>query len=91
MNIGHQWYTHERTKKAITAIALLFFPAYTADRLANTALREVHKGPANVRFSTSPADEVAEIAVRKVIGGFYYHTDFTLGGGRILHNYISNG
>lgn len=62
----------------------------TSTRLTNTALREVHKGPANLSFGTSPADGIAKIAVRKVIGGFYYNTDFTLGGGRVLHNYIAN-
>lgn len=60
----------------------------TSTRLTNTALREVYKGPASLSFGTSPADRVAEIAVKKVIGGFYYRTDFTLGDGEMLHNFI---
>ena len=59
----------------------------TSTRLTNTALREVHKGPATLNFGGSPADRVAEIAVKKVVGGFYYRTDFTLGDGVVLHDY----
>lgn len=60
----------------------------TTTTLTNTAVREVHKGPATLRFGESPADRIAEIPIKKVLGGYYYRTDFTLGDGAVAHDYL---
>ena len=78
------------TRKLVPSVSLNAPPEIdqlTSSKLTNTALREVHKGPATLSFGASPADRLAEIAIKKVVGGFYYRTDFTLGDGAVVHNY----
>ena len=61
----------------------------TSTTLTNIVVREVHKGPATLRFGLSPADRFADIPVEEVTGGFYYHTDFTLEDGVVVHDYLA--
>jgi acetoacetate decarboxylase len=61
----------------------------TSTTLTNIVIREVHKGPATLRFGLSPADRFADIPVEEVTGGFYYHTDFTLEDGVVVHDYLA--
>ncbi|MCC6706634.1 MAG: acetoacetate decarboxylase family protein [Gammaproteobacteria bacterium] len=61
----------------------------TSTTLTNIEIREVHKGPATLRFGLSPADRFADIPIEEVTGGFYYHTDFTLEDGVVVHDYLA--
>ena len=61
----------------------------TSTTLTNIAVREVHKGPATLRFGQSPADRFQDIPIQEVVGGFYYHTDFTLEDGIVVHDYLA--
>ena len=60
----------------------------TSTTLTNAEVRTVHKGPATLRFGLSPADGVQDIPVKHVLGGYFYSTDFTLGDGVVIHNYL---
>jgi len=80
------------TRKLVPSVSLDAPPEVdqlTSTTLTNTALREVHKGPATLNFGASPADRIAEIPIKKVVGGFYYRTDFTLEDGEVIHNYLA--
>jgi acetoacetate decarboxylase len=82
-----EWIAH----KLIPSVSLQAPPEVdqlTTTTLTNAAVREVHKGPASLSFGDSPADRFAQIPIKKVLGGFYYRTDFTLGDGAIAHNYL---
>ena len=61
----------------------------TSTTLENVVVRDVHKGPATLRFGQSPADRLHDITVREVVGGYYYHTDFTLNDGAVIHDYLT--
>lgn len=61
----------------------------TSTTLQNVVVREVHKGPATLRFGLSPADRFQEIPIADIIGGYYYHTDFTLADGSVIHDYLA--
>ncbi len=61
----------------------------TSTTLTNIEVRDVHKGPATLRFGLSPADRFQDIPIEEVIGGFYYHTDFTLEDGVVVHDYLA--
>ena len=79
------------TRKVVPSVSLDAPPdvdQLTSTTLTNTALREVHKGPATLSFGASPADRLDQIPIKKVIGGYYYRTDFTLGDGEVIHDYM---
>ena len=79
------------SRKLIPSVSLTAPPdvcQLTSTTLSNVEVREVHKGPATLRFGMSPADRFHEIPVREVVGGYYYRTDFTLGDGEVLHDYL---
>ena len=61
----------------------------TSTVLQNVVVREVHKGPATLRFGMSPADPFHRIPVEEIVGGYYYHTDFTLEDGVVVHDYLA--
>lgn len=60
----------------------------TTTTLTNGDVREIHKGGATLSFTDSPADRLSQVPIKKVLGGFYYQTDFTLGDGEVAHNYL---
>ena len=60
----------------------------TLTTLSNISVKEVHKGPATLNFGSSPADRLNEIPILQVNGGFYYESQFTLGDGKVVHNYL---
>ena len=61
----------------------------TSTTLKNVVGREVHKGPATLRFGMSPADPFHRIPVEEIVGGYYYRTDFTLDDGEVVHDYLA--
>ena len=61
----------------------------TSTTLTNARVRNVHKGPATLRFGLSPADSMQDIPVKNVGGGYFYSTDFTLGDGEVIHDYLN--
>jgi acetoacetate decarboxylase len=61
----------------------------TSTTLTNIVVREVNKGPATLAFATSPADRIVDIPIVEVMGGYYFRTDFTLGDGTIIHDYLA--
>ena len=61
----------------------------TSTTLTNVVIREVHKGPATLRFGLSPADRFADIPIEKIVGGYYLRTDFTLEDGEVIHDYLA--
>ena len=61
----------------------------TSTTLKNVVVREVHKGPATLRFGMSPADPFHRIPVEEIVGGYYYRTDFTLDDGEVVHDYLA--
>ena len=60
----------------------------TLTTLSDISIKEVHKGPATLEFGTSPSDRLAEIPIKEIKGGFYYESQFTLGDGKVVHNYL---
>lgn len=79
------------TRKLVPSVSLDAPPEVdqlTSTKVTNTALGEVHKGPATLHFGASPADRLADIPIKKVVSAFYYRTNFTLGGGEVIHNYL---
>jgi acetoacetate decarboxylase len=78
-------------RKIIPSVSLSAPPAVcqlTSTTLRNAVVREVNKGPATLRFGSSPADRIEEIPILKVLGGYYYRTDFTLDDGEVIHDYL---
>lgn len=61
----------------------------TSTTLRNVVIREVHKGPATLRFGLSPADRLADIAIEEIVSGYYFRTDFTLEDGTVIHDYLA--
>ena len=60
----------------------------TLTTLTNVVVREVHKGPATLKFGSSPSDRLSDIPIKQVNGGYYYESQFTLGDGRVVHDYL---
>lgn len=61
----------------------------TSTTLTDIEVREVHKGAASLQFGSSPSDPFDAIPVNRVLGGYYFRSDLTLGDGQVLHNYLS--
>jgi acetoacetate decarboxylase len=61
----------------------------TSTTLTNIVTHDVYKGAATLSFGSSPADRLEEIPIKKVTGGFYVKTQFTLGDGEVVHNYLA--
>ncbi len=79
------------TRKLIPSVSMSAPPEVdqlTSTVLTNSDVREVHKGPATLEFGNSPADRMADIPIKKTLGGFYYRSDFTLEDGEVVHNYL---
>lgn len=50
-------------------------------------IKEMWKGPATVSFEASPTDSVWKLAPVKVVSGSYSVVNFSVGFGKVLHNY----
>ncbi len=82
-----EWVAH----KLIPSVSMKAPPEVdqlTTTTLTNIAIREVHKGRGSLKFGASPSDPFDEIPIKKVLGGYYFRSDLTLGDGAVLHNYL---
>ena len=43
---------------------------------------------ATLKFGSSPSDRLSDIPIKQVNGGYYYESQFTLGDGRVVHDYL---
>ncbi|MGH8598084.1 MAG: acetoacetate decarboxylase family protein, partial [Gammaproteobacteria bacterium] len=60
----------------------------TKTALSNFVTKQIHRGRATLEFSASPVDRFAEFPVRRIVDAFYYNSDFTLGDGEVVHDYL---
>ncbi len=60
----------------------------TLTTLSNISVKEVHKGPATLEFGSSPSDRLSNIPILEIKGGFFYESQFTLGDGKVVHDYL---
>jgi len=83
-----EWVAH----KLIPSVSLTAPPEVdqlTSTTVTNIDVRAVHKGPATLRCGASPADRCQEIPINNVGGGYFYVSNFALGDGKVLHNYLA--
>jgi len=59
----------------------------TSTTLTNVVTHDVYKGAATLAFGSSPADRLEVIPIEKITGGFYFEYRFTLGDGKVVHDY----
>ena len=62
----------------------------TSTVLTNIEVFDVYKGAGTLKFGESPADRLCEIPVKNVLGGFYFESQFTLGDGEVVHDYLGS-
>ena len=55
----------------------------------NIEVFDVYKGGGTLSFGNSPADRLCEIPIKQVTGGFYFESQFTLGDGDVVHDYLA--
>ncbi len=61
----------------------------TSTTLTNVVTQDVYKGAATLAFGSSPADRLEVIPIDQVTGGFYFEYRFTLGDGKVVHDYLA--
>ncbi len=61
----------------------------TSTTLTNIVVGDVYKGRGSLRFGDSPADRIAEVPIKKVTGGYFFESQFTLGDGEVAHDYLA--
>jgi acetoacetate decarboxylase len=57
--------------------------------LSNFTAKRVYRGAATVSFGASPTDRFDQFPVREIVDAFYYSSDFTLGDGEVVHDYLT--
>lgn len=62
----------------------------TQTSLSNFVPRQVHRGAATLAFGASPTDRLDQFPVHEIVDAFYYNSDFTLGDGRVVHDYLKD-
>lgn len=62
----------------------------TSTVLTNIEIFDVYKGAGTLNFGESPADRLNEIPIKKMCGGYYFESQFTLGDGEVVHNYLDS-
>jgi len=60
----------------------------TKTALSNFAPTQVYRGRGTLSFGSSPVDRLDQFPVREMVDAFYYHSDFTLGDGEVVHDYL---
>ncbi len=61
----------------------------TSTVLTNIEVFDVYKGAGTLNFGDSPADRLCDIPIKNVVGGFYFESQFTLGDGEVVHDYLT--
>ena len=61
----------------------------TTTTLTNIVIGDVYKGAGTLRFGDSPADRLTDIPIKKMMGGFFFESQMTLGDGEVLHDYLA--
>jgi acetoacetate decarboxylase len=61
----------------------------TAGKVANPKIGEVWAGKGDLKFFSSPFEEVAELNPVKATGAFYFSMGMTITGGEVLHSYVN--
>lgn len=61
----------------------------TSTTLTNIVVGDVYTGAARLNFGASPADRLDTIPIRKINGGFFMESQFTLGDGEVIHDYLA--
>ena len=95
--------SRERVRDAVdfvTNINLKIVPATVGGRgireltsrdLLELDVHEAWRGPATVELRPNAQAPVHRLPVREMLDGFYWRCDFTLGQGRLLHDYLAAG
>jgi|AntAceMinimDraft_12_1070368.scaffolds.fasta_scaffold05804_2 acetoacetate decarboxylase len=60
----------------------------TARELLDVTVKECWRGPATVEMAPHIQAPVHRLPVREMLDGFYWRSDFTLGPGRVVHDYL---
>jgi acetoacetate decarboxylase len=60
----------------------------TARDLTDLTVRECYEGPCTAEIRPSATAPLYRLPARTFLEGFYWRCDFTLAGGRILHDYL---
>ncbi|MEM7542142.1 MAG: acetoacetate decarboxylase family protein [Pseudomonadota bacterium] len=60
----------------------------TSTTLTDIEIFDVYAGRGTINFGDSPADRLCEIPVKSVSRGFYVESQFTLGDGEVVHDYL---
>jgi acetoacetate decarboxylase len=60
----------------------------SAGKVANAKIGEVWAGKGELKFFTSPFEEVADLGPIKVTGAFYFSIGMTITGGEVLYKYV---
>lgn len=60
----------------------------TKTSLSNFVPKKVYRGRATLSFGASPVDRFDQFPVREIIDAYYYNSDFTLGDGKVVHDYL---
>jgi acetoacetate decarboxylase len=61
----------------------------TRTTLSNFVPHVVYRGRATLALGGSPADRFDVFPVREIVDAFYYRSDFTLGDGEVVHDYLA--
>ncbi|HZZ47259.1 MAG TPA: acetoacetate decarboxylase family protein [Pseudonocardia sp.] len=57
--------------------------------LSDFTAKRVYRGAATLSFGASPTDRFNQFPVQEIVDAFYYNSDFTLGDGEVVHNYLA--
>lgn len=63
----------------------------TARRLADMEIRDCWTGPCTIELRPNAQAPISRLPVLEPLNGFYWTGDFTLAGGRIIHDYLAEG
>ncbi|MBW2444379.1 MAG: acetoacetate decarboxylase family protein [Deltaproteobacteria bacterium] len=61
----------------------------TSTTLTNVVTHDVYTGGATLAFGSSPADRLEVIPIHEITGGSYINYRFTLGDGKVIHDYLA--
>ena len=56
--------------------------------MSNFVPKQIFRGNATLTFGASPADRFNVFPIREIVDAFYYNSDFTLGDGDVVYDYL---